>query len=122
MKCARNLYWSLCPLSNLFIHKTLPPVELFRRIGANITIGTDSLASNTQLSIIEELKCIQSYFPQIPLYETLEWGTYNGAKFLQKESHLGSFEVGKAPGVVMIDNIDFRKMKLTKESKSLRLI
>ena len=49
----------------------------------------------------------------MPLTELIEWATINGAKFLGKEHELGSFEVGKRPGVVLIDNIDFEKMRLT---------
>ncbi|GAB1472601.1 amidohydrolase family protein [Bacteroidota bacterium] len=117
----KNLYWAICPLSNIFINNALPPLELLRNKGVTITIGTDSLSSNSTLSITEEMKCISEYFPNVPLQEMLEWSSYNGAKFLGKEHELGSFEVGKRPGVVLIDNIDFEKMRLTKESNSLRL-
>jgi len=117
-----NLYWAICPLSNIFIHRALPPIELFRRKGANITIGTDSLSSNTMLSIAEEIKIIHKFFPGIPLEEILQWASLNGAKFLKKEDELGSFEVGKRPGIVLVDNIDWQNMKLTNESHSLRLV
>ena len=53
-------------------------VQLLRKNGLNICIGTDSLASNTSLSIIEELKC----FADIPLDELLHWATDNGAAAL----------------------------------------
>ncbi len=117
----KTLFWAICPLSNMFIHNTLPPLEMLRRKGVTITIGTDSLSSNTTLSITEEIKCITQYFPNIPLQEMLEWSSFNGAKFLGKEAQLGSFETGKKPGVVLIDNIDYSRMKLTKESSSIRL-
>lgn len=117
-----NLYWAICPLSNIFIHRALPPIELLRRKGAKITIGTDSLSSNTILSIVEEIKKIQQYFPNIPLEEILQWSSLNGAKFLKKDNELGSFEVGKRPGIVLVDNIDWQNMKLTSESRSSRLI
>ncbi len=118
----KELYWAICPLSNLFIHQALPPLQLMRKEGLNITIGTDSLSSNHTLSIIEEIKTIQNYFPNIPLLEILEWSSYNGAKFLNKEDILGSFEIGKKPGVVLIENIDFSNFKLTDLSRSTRLI
>lgn len=118
----KELYWAICPLSNLFIHQALPPLQLMRREGLNITIGTDSLSSNHTLSIVEEIKTIQNFFPDIPLIEILEWSCYNGAKFLNKEDVLGSFEVGKRPGVVLIDNIDYSNFKLTDLSRSTRLI
>jgi cytosine/adenosine deaminase-related metal-dependent hydrolase len=116
-----NLYWAICPMSNLFIHRALPPLELLRRKNMTITLGTDSLSSNTTLSMIEEIKTIQRYFPFISLEEILTWTCLNGARFLKKENELGSFEPGKKPGVVLIDNIDFRNMSLTEQSKSVRL-
>ena len=46
----------LCPQSNSYISGLQPPAELLLKCGAKVAIGTDSLASNSNLSIIEELK------------------------------------------------------------------
>lgn len=118
----KNLYWAICPLSNLFIHNALPPLSLLMREGVSITLGTDSLSSNHILSMVEEIKCIHKYFPTIDLKTILEWSSFNGAKFLGKENTLGSFEIGKKPGVVLIDHIDWQRMQLTEQSKSVRLV
>ncbi|WP_431217895.1 amidohydrolase family protein [Puia sp. P3] len=69
-----------------------------------IVLGTDSLASNHQLSVLEEIKTLRRAFPRIGMPEMLRWATYNGAKALQLDSVLGSFEKGKQPGVVLIGN------------------
>ena len=53
------LYWCLCPNSNLYIENLLPPVDLLVKEECEIVIGTDSLASNNRLSILEELKTLQ---------------------------------------------------------------
>ena len=58
----------------------------------------------------------------IELNEILTWACYNGAKAIGFESTLGSFEQGKKPGVVLIDNIDWENMKLTEKSSSRRLV
>jgi cytosine/adenosine deaminase-related metal-dependent hydrolase len=100
-----NTYWCLCPNANQYIEQTMPPVELLRRSGANIIVGTDSYASNWSLSILDELKTIQKHGPNIPLAEMLGWATLNGARALQMEKHLGSFEKGKKPGIVVIENV-----------------
>ncbi|MFA7115788.1 MAG: amidohydrolase family protein [Bacteroidales bacterium] len=118
----KNLYWVTCPLSNLFIHKMLAPLNLWKKKGLNISIGTDSLSSNHVLSMIEELKCIQKHFPEISLEDTLKWATLNGAKALGKEDILGSFEIGKKAGLVLINNIDWHNIRLTNKSESKRLI
>jgi imidazolonepropionase-like amidohydrolase len=83
----------------------MPPIELLRTHGASIIVGTDSYASNWSLNILDELKTIQKHLPAIPLEEMLGWATINGARALQMEKHLGSFEKGKKPGIVVIENV-----------------
>ena len=101
-----NAFWCLCPNANQYIEQTMPPVELLRSKKAKIVIGTDSYASNWSLNILDELKTIQQYHPQIPLTEMLSWATINGAEALQMDKHLGSFEKGKQPGVVLITGVN----------------
>ncbi len=100
-----NSFWCLCPNANQYIEKTMPPIELLRVSGAEIVIGTDSYASNWSLNILDELKTIQKHSPSIPLTEMLSWATMNGARALQMEKGLGSFEKGKKPGIVLIEGI-----------------
>ena len=100
-----NSFWCLCPNANQYIEKTMPPIELLRANGAEIVIGTDSYASNWSLNILDELKTIQKHNPSIPVSEMLGWATMNGARALQMEKGLGSFEKGKKPGVVLIEGI-----------------
>lgn len=92
----------LCPLANRYIQNALPPVELLRQHVCTIALGTDSLASNHQLSIWAEIQALQTAFPEIPLAEMLQWATLNGAKALGMEDWLGSFEQGKKPGAVCV--------------------
>ena len=101
-----NVFWCLCPNANQYIEQTMPPIELLRSEKAKVVIGTDSYASNWSLNILDELKTIQQYHPQIPLAEMLGWATINGAEALQMDKHLGSFEKGKKPGVVLIKGVD----------------
>jgi cytosine/adenosine deaminase-related metal-dependent hydrolase len=107
-----NAFWCLCPNAHQYIEQTMPPIELLRSQKANIVIGTDSYASNWSLSVLDELKTIQQYHPQIPLEEMLGWATINGARALQMDKHLGSFEQGKKPGVVLLK--DFNATLLVK--------
>jgi len=100
-----NLYWCLCPNANLYIEDRLPDVEMLQAEGVDITLGTDSLASNHQLSILSEMQTLQQY-RQVPFEELLKWATLNGAKFLGIDAQYGSFEVGKKPGVNLIEITD----------------
>lgn len=97
-----NLFWCLCPNANLYIENTLPDVNLFRSKNLKITLGTDSLASNHQLSIWEEIKTLQKYFPEIKLNELLIWACRNGAEALQL-NQFGTIEKGKSPGLNLIN-------------------
>jgi len=99
-------WFVLCPGSNLFIHNRLPDFGLLRKNHLQICLGTDSLASNHQLSILEEMKIVQSAYPEITLGELITWACYNGAKALQMESWAGSIEVGKRPGINLLTGLD----------------
>lgn len=100
---ANSPYFCLCPNANLYIENTLPNIEMLRSNTTNIVLGTDSLASNHSLSIAAEIQTIRSNFPAIPLAEILQWATLNGAKALQMDATLGSFEKGKQPGIVVLN-------------------
>ena len=95
-------FFCLCVNANQYIENALPPIELFRKNDCSIVLGTDSLASNWGLSILDEIKTIRKNFPQIPLEEVLGWATINGARALGMDDFLGSFEEGKKPGVVIL--------------------
>ena len=120
-KVMNNVYWAICPLSNIFIHNALPPVPLMRRNGLAITVGTDSLSSNDDLDMVKELVCIRQNFSEIPMNEILVWACLNGARFLSKEKALGSLTPGKTPGIVFVSNVD-ENGSFTSESKSERVI
>lgn len=117
-----NVYWAICPLSNVFIHNALPPLGLMRDNKLDICIGTDSLSSNDLLSMVAEIRCIQENFPEISFDELLSWATVNGARAIGAESLLGTLESGKKPGVVLIENIDLDTFILNENSKSIRLV
>lgn len=108
-----QIFWATCPNANLYIENKLPDYQIFRDADAKVTIGTDSLTSNWQLSIWEEIKTIRKYQSYIPLEELLTWATINGAEALSYEDRLGSFEVGKTPGILNISG-DIDQMDHTK--------
>lgn len=103
-RSGKNIAWCLCPNANLYIGGQLPAIDLFIKHDCEIVLGTDSLASNHQLSILEEIRTIQRHFPDISTDQLLRWATINGAKALQIDKLLGSFEQGKQPGVVLCKN------------------
>ena len=113
------VYWVLCPRSNRYISGEITDAyKLLMANNLNILIGTDSLASNSSLSIIEELKM----FRDIPLAELLQWATINGAKALGIDNHYGTIEVGKRSGIVNITGVDLENFTLTASAQAKRVL
>ena len=115
-----GVFLCLCVNANLYIEDALPPIELFRQHDCRMVLGTDSLASNRQLSILEEIRTIRQHFPRIPLEEILGWATRNGAAALQMDGFAGSFEKGKKPGILLIEHL--QGMELTGRTAVKRLL
>ena len=111
-----RVYFALCPRANLYIENRLPDLHLLTANQAKIVVGTDSLASNYSLSILEELKALQFAFPEISIEQLLIWSSKNAAELLGKADELGSIEAGKRPGLVQIANVDKVSKKLIKSS------
>lgn len=120
-KVMNNVYWVVCPLSNIFIHNALPPIPLMRENGLAIALGTDSLSSNDDLDMVKEMYCLHKNFPEVPMGEILTWASLNGARFLAKDDQLGSIVPGKKPGIVRISNVDETGC-VTADSSSVRVI
>jgi cytosine/adenosine deaminase-related metal-dependent hydrolase len=116
----RKINWCFCPNANIYIEKRLPKIELFINQGLNITLGTDSLASNNKLCILSEMRTIQQHFPSIGIDTLLKWGTINGAQFLGIDDEKGTIEAGKTPGLNLITGMD--GSKLTPDTKVKKLV
>ena len=98
-----QVYWATCANANLYIENRLPNYQYFVDHDAKMTIGTDSLTSNWQLSVLEEIKTIARFQSYLSLETLLRWATLNGAEALGFADSLGSFEVGKMPGVNLLN-------------------
>jgi cytosine/adenosine deaminase-related metal-dependent hydrolase len=99
-----TLIWCLCINANLYIENKVPPVEMLMKHNCPIVLGTDSYSSNWQLSITKEMQALNNKFPSLSIETILQWATSSGAKALQWDDELGSFEKGKRPGVVVTDS------------------
>jgi aminodeoxyfutalosine deaminase len=115
-------FWCLCPGSNMYIEKKMPPVEMLVAEGCEIVTGTDSLASNKRLSILSELKLLQQYFPAVGLEELLRWATINGARALCEDYKYGKIETGKKPGILLLQDLDLINFRLLSETTVTRLL
>lgn len=101
-----KVFWATCPNANLYIENRLPNYRYWIDSGAKLTIGTDSLTSNWQLCILEEMKTIARYQSYVPLATMLRWATRNGAEALGFDDQLGSIEPGKKPGLNVLFDLE----------------
>lgn len=108
----------LCPGANLYIEGTLPDIPLLISSGWPLLLGTDSLASNDQLSMLSEMYLVQQAYPGISLETMLGWACRNGAEFFNW-SEFGTLAKGKRPGIVHLTGLD-REFRLSAESRSYR--
>jgi len=115
-----KIHWCFCPNANIYIEGRLPKIDLFLDQGFNITLGTDSLASNNKLCILSEMATLQKHFPTLHLNRLLQWATINGAKFLGIDHDKGTLEPGKSPGLNLITGLN--DLKITEDTKVRRLI
>ncbi|MBK7884645.1 MAG: amidohydrolase family protein [Chitinophagaceae bacterium] len=115
-----TIFFCLCPNANQYIEDKMinrVGIELLMQNSSHIVIGTDSYASNRQLSILKEMKLILQQ--HIPLQHVMYWATLSGAKALNMEDKLGSFEKGKKPGIVLIDKLTQGNISAASSSKRI---
>lgn len=91
-----------CPRTHAaFRHPPHPFRDLLAR-GIRIALGTDSLASNPDLSILSELRFLHKLCPDLPGDVLLRMATLSGAEALGWADETGSLEVGKSADLVVI--------------------
>ncbi len=96
-----------CPRTHAAMQSSAHPWQKMIELGINVTIGTDSRASNPDLSIWNELCFLAHQTPTLATSYLLKLSTVNAAKALNLRDQ-GSLENGKAANLCLIP--------LTKES------
>jgi cytosine/adenosine deaminase-related metal-dependent hydrolase len=93
--CATGTSVAYCPRTHSYFgHEHHPVLELMGG-GVNVCVGTDSLASNPSLSVLEELVHIRYEHAELSPDVILAMGTINGARALGLAHEIGSLEPGK---------------------------
>ena len=82
-----------CPRSHAYFGHSPFEFETLRELGFNVCLGTDSLASNDDLSLFAEMRAFQKEFPKLPPDEIFRMVTLNPALALAKPHVLG--RIGK---------------------------
>jgi cytosine/adenosine deaminase-related metal-dependent hydrolase len=90
----RKLSVVCCPRSHAYFSHSPFQFEKLRELGFNICLGTDSLASNDDLSLFAEMRAFQKEFPDVSPEEIFRMVTLNPALALKKPHVLG--RIGKS--------------------------
>tara|TARA_R110002111_G_scaffold256979_2_gene324611 strand:+ start:98995 stop:100221 length:1227 start_codon:yes stop_codon:yes gene_type:complete len=91
-----------CPRTHhYFGHRRHPWLEMIGH-GINVAIGTDSRASNPDLSLWNELLFLREAFPDVATDLILECGTLAGARALEMSQERGSLAIGKRADLALI--------------------
>jgi len=83
-----------CPRSSHYFHIPDHPWQELRRRGILVALGTDSLASNTSLSILDEMHFLAARHPQVDPRELFAMGTTAGAEALGLAGTVGALRPG----------------------------
>jgi len=74
-----------CPRSNAFFRRTADSLQTLLAAGVNVALGTDSLASNDSLSMLDEMVFLKRVHPELEWRTIFEMATVNGARALGYE-------------------------------------
>ncbi len=91
-----------CPRAHRFYgHEPHRYREMLAR-GINVCVGTDSLAANESLSVLDELRFLRREHTDLDPALLLEMGTIRGARALRLDSQVGSIATGKRADLVAV--------------------
>lgn len=99
-----------CPGCNLKYALGVAPVPAMRARGIAVGLGTDGVASNNNLDVLEEMRLAAAVHKQVsgdpaalPFPEALALATREGARALGMGDRVGTVEVGKAADLILLD-------------------
>lgn len=101
---ARNDHMSVvfCPRTHeYFGHKDYRLTEMLSA-GVNVALGTDSRASNPDLSVLEEMRHVYRHHEALSPADILGLGTVRGAKSLGLDREIGVLAAGKRADLTVV--------------------
>jgi cytosine/adenosine deaminase-related metal-dependent hydrolase len=90
-----------CPRTHRYFGHDRYPLAAMRQAGVRVLVGTDSRASNPDLSVWEELKTIAAGESGLSPADILDLGTLEAAAGLGIDSQMGAIELGRTSRVAV---------------------
>ena len=98
----RNSTIVYCPRTHAAFRHPPHPFREFLHRGVRVCLGTDSLASNPDLDILEEARFVHAMYPDFPGDALLKMIALSGAEALGWANEAGSLEPGKSADFVVV--------------------
>ena len=84
-----------CPRTHNYFQHAPYPLEVALHLGVRVALGTDSLASNPDLSILNEMRIAAARHPRVPAESILEMGTLAAAHAMGLGHLVGALSAGR---------------------------
>jgi cytosine/adenosine deaminase-related metal-dependent hydrolase len=91
-----------CPRTHAFFHHEPYPLTKMLAAGVNVALGTDSRASNPDLSILSEMRFAAAQHLAVPPTTLLRMITVYGARALGRDSETGTLTPGKLADLAIV--------------------
>jgi len=91
-----------CPRTHAMFQHTPHPWKFCLELGGSVALGTDSRASNPDLSLWKEMQFLAELHPEIAQHSLLKLGTTNGARALGHVRGSGTLTAGKRADLAVI--------------------
>ncbi|HEV2803857.1 MAG TPA: amidohydrolase family protein [Chthoniobacterales bacterium] len=96
-----------CPRSHAFFGHEPFALERLCALGFNVCLGTDSLASNSDLSLFSEMRELIRKHPAVTARQALEMATINGARALRQRD-IGAIRPGAFADLIALPDTSGR--------------
>jgi 5-methylthioadenosine/S-adenosylhomocysteine deaminase len=107
---AKGVSVSHNPVSNLKLASGIARVPELLHAGVTVSLGTDSVASNNNLDLFEEIrfaallhKGVSGDPTAVPALKALKMGTVYGARAIWQQEDIGCLQAGKKADFIAID-------------------
>ncbi|MCG8585012.1 MAG: amidohydrolase family protein, partial [Pirellulales bacterium] len=90
-----------CPRTHAYFEHPPYPLAKMLAAGVRVALGTDSRASNPDLSVLEEMRFVARMHPDVSPQDIVEMGTLNGATALGY-SDMGSLARGNLASLAIV--------------------
>ncbi|MFO0807469.1 MAG: amidohydrolase family protein [Gemmataceae bacterium] len=100
---AKHVTVVYCPRTHAAFGHPPHPIREFLALGVRVALGTDSLASNPDLSILAEARFVRERYPDFDGPALLQMATLAGAEALGWADECGSLEPGKSADFAVVE-------------------